>query len=332
MSNPANLVFTSNAGFVLREWLEAKDIINPIILCDENTAKYCFSKLGLSSDRLIVIPAGEQFKNLDTLSFVLDKLYQLELKRNDIIVNLGGGVVSDLGGFAASIFRRGIRYLNVPTTLLAMVDAAIGGKTGIDYKHLKNYLGTFQLPEVVILSTEFLETLPTEHIIAAKAEIIKTAAIYDSELFEMIENNESLDLLIHRCAHNKAELVSQDFKDNKERQLLNFGHTIGHALESFMLEKGTPILHGIAIASGMLLEIKLAFNKGILSLTDCQRISQLIQKEIGVEMPTEVELKGLKKFLANDKKNSSSKIIFSFPTVIGQGRYGVNLTLEEIMR
>lgn len=330
MTDTSNLIFTDTAGFVLKEYLEGKQVANPVLVCDRNTYEFCYPRLDLSSDRIVIIEPGEQNKTLDSLSVMLEKLHEFEVRRNDWIINLGGGVVSDLGGFAASIYQRGLRYVNVPTTLLAMADAAIGGKTGVDYKHLKNYIGTFHLPNAVIISTEFLSTLPEDHLIAAKAEIIKAGIIYDSELFEMIENQVSIGALIHRCAHDKSELVRMDFKDEHIRQLLNFGHTIGHAYESLMLENTTPVLHGFAVAIGMLAELKLAVGKGFLSLADYDRMVAVIRQNIPVSDVSHEDLSKLGKFLLADKKNRDQGVVFSLPSGIGKGKHGIRLGVHEI--
>lgn len=324
------LLFSNNISTALSQWLESENIADPVVICDENTARFCFPLIGLPSHRLIVIPAGEPFKNLETLDFVLGKFLEFNLKRHDLIVNLGGGVVCDLGGFAASIYRRGIRFINMPTTLLAMADASIGGKTGIDYKNLKNYLGTFKYPEAVLLSTQFLDTLPKEHYTSAMSEIIKTAAVCDNELFQMVENGAPIDAIVMRCAQDKMSLVNKDFEDKGARQLLNFGHTIGHALESLMLEKGTPIMHGMAIASGMLAELEIAVSIGVINKSDKERIGQLITKLTGAQLPDKHSFGEFEKYLKGDKKNTSSKVVFSLPSSIGNGKYGLGLELSEI--
>lgn len=326
----ANLIFTDKIAFTLKEWLQAKTFHNPVFICDENTFKHCFPLLEYASESVIVIPAGENSKNFQILESILEQFLNFELSKQDVVINLGGGVVSDLGGFAASIYRRGISYINIPTTLLAMADAAIGGKTGIDFKHLKNYIGSFKLPQEVFISIEFLDTLPQEEQTAAMAEVIKTAIIYDKDLFEMLVNERPLSEIIHRCAHDKAVIVNQDFEDKHIRQLLNFGHTIGHAYESMMLEKGTPVLHGFAIAKGMLEEIDLAKEHQLLDIKSAVRMKDLILNKIGIEPLTPDDKKGLKPFLNADKKNISGCISFSMPTDIGAGIYQFKLKKEQI--
>ena len=326
----ANLIFTDNIAFTLKEWLDVKAVRQPVFICDKNTHQYCFPLLNSISDKVIVIPAGETSKNFQVLESILEQFLKFEVNKQDIIINLGGGVVSDIGGFAASIYRRGVPFVNVPTTLLGMVDAAIGGKTGIDFKHLRNYIGSFRLPMEVFISIEFLNTLPSDEQNAAMAEIIKTACIYDKDLFDMLENERPLSEIIHRCAHDKAVIVNQDFEDNGIRQLLNFGHTIGHAYESLMLEKGTPVLHGYAVAKGMLEEIDISTELKLLESKEASHMKDLILSKIRIEPLNESEKSTLKAFLNADKKNTDASISFSLPTAIGQGRYQIKLKNEQI--
>lgn len=318
-----NLIFSDQIAFFFMEWLDGKGLSNPVFICDDNTYKHCFPILDYPSERVIVIPAGETFKNFETLQTVLDRFLEFEVRRSDLIVNLGGGVVSDLGGFAASVYRRGIPYINIPTTLLAMADAAIGGKTGIDFRHLKNYIGSFRMPEEVLISTEFLSTLPEDQIQAAKAEIIKTAIMCDADLYDMLRKDSPLEQLVHRCAHQKALLVNQDFEDKGVRQLLNFGHTVGHAYESYRLAQGTPVLHGNAVAKGMLEELELAVKMGLLTESLGREFKGMIHGKTGITALTESERAAIKRYLQADKKNTDNKITYSLPTGIGQGLYGI---------
>src|SRR5690606_13779214 len=196
---------------------------------------------------------------------VLDQFKSNKAQRSTLILNLGGGVVSDLGGFAASIYLRGLQVVNIPTTLLAMADAAIGGKTGIDFKGLKNMIGSFTLPKKVIIDPVFLQTLPEEETKSAMAEVIKTAWMFDSDLVHTLDSSKLNMDTINRCAALKNEVQVRDFYDAGERQKLNFGHTIGHAYEALMLQKGNPVKHGFAVAAGMLAEAKMAVIHGLLS-------------------------------------------------------------------
>ncbi len=323
----AEIVFTNSISADFEQFLQKNKIETPIILVDSNTKNFCLPFLKLKQYHCIEIPFGENEKNWTNLSYILNQLLVLNAKRNSFLFNLGGGVVSDIGGLAASLYMRGIKFVNIPTTLLSMVDASIGGKTGIDFENRKNLIGSFNHPAKIFIDTVFLKTLADEQKASAFAEIIKLAAVYSKELFEDIENKEEIEVLIKKCALLKNEIVKLDFEDQNIRQLLNFGHTIGHALEAYYLELNQPILHGFAVAKGMLMELKLAEENGFISPIDSQKIKQLILKNIDVKEITHNEFLGLQKYLINDKKNNSENIRFSFPIEIGKGVFGAELII-----
>lgn len=330
--NSAELIFTENISEAFSDLCNRYNVDEPIVFCDSNTAIYCLPKLKHNGVRAIVMPAGEMNKNLDQSIELIQALEAIAADRQSVLFNLGGGVVSDLGGFAASIFQRGIRFVNIPTSLLAMVDAAIGGKTGIDFKDLKNYIGTFSQPEKVLVSTEFLDNnFPEQEMKSAWAEIIKSAVMFDAELFKEIEQNSlSLKEVIKACAELKKQITESDFHDNDERQKLNFGHTIGHAFESYRLEMKRPVLHGFAVATGMKLELGLSVQLGLISGQISKRIIDLIDSKVPTELIGESEFAAMSKYLIKDKKNKSGKITFALPTDIGVGRSGISLETGEI--
>ncbi len=325
-----SLTFTEQAEKAIVKWCKDNAFKSVYVLCDDNTYEHCYPMVKSISDKCIVIPSGEESKQFKTVEYVVNELVTFGAKNTDVLVNLGGGVVTDIGGFVASIYRRGMKFIHVPTTLMGMVDAAIGGKTGIDFRHLKNYIGTITQPDTVVISPEFLKTLSTDELESAWAEIIKTASILDVRLFEMIEQDEDLNVVIKTCAEAKKTVVVQDAFDTSIRQLLNFGHTIGHAYESHYLSLGKPVKHGIAVAKGMLFELQLATDLNFLSQENCKRISDLIRRKLDIANITEDEWYQLKQYLVSDKKNTDSKITFSLPTDIGSGRFGIKLNLGEI--
>lgn len=260
------------------------------------------SKVVRESPR-IAIPAGESGKNLSTVVEVWKKLEEIEATRRSLVINIGGGVVTDLGGFAASTFKRGIRTVNYPTTLLGAVDAATGGKTGIDFMELKNEIGSFHLPAKVIVSAKPFSTLPEEEVMSGYAEMVKTAIISDKDFyvrlldFDAITKDENLlGSAVAKCVAIKEEVVTQDPMEKGLRKILNFGHTAGHAFESLLIERGAPITHGKAVAHGMLVALilskfKLGFDSGELhiyqrflkefygmSLIKCEDIDAAIEK------------------------------------------------------
>ena len=224
------------------------------ILTDENVAPFWLPEvahwLHCDSATDIVIKAGEQHKNLQTVQRIWKTLMKHHADRNALLINLGGGVITDLGGFAASTYKRGIKFINIPTTLLAMVDAAIGGKTGIDFGGAKNQIGTFAEAEEVLINPVFLETLPERELRSGLAEMLKYGFISDAKLLEI--NLENCHDFILRAGDIKREIVSKDPTEKGLRKVLNFGHTIGHAIESHCLTTDYPLLHGEAVALGML--------------------------------------------------------------------------------
>lgn len=326
----SGLTFTDNIAETLQTWCSEHNYHHVYILCDSNTYEHCYPLIKNLSDKVIVVPAGEANKQLRLLEDIVEQLVVFGAKQQHLLINLGGGVVSDIGGFAASVYRRGMKFINVPTSLMAMADAAIGGKNGVDHRHLKNYIGTFYTPEEVFLSTQFLATLPLDEFQSAWAEMIKTGAILDIGLFKMIEEDADFDQILQRCAACKQRVVQSDLYDQSVRQLLNFGHTIGHAYESYYLSKLQPVKHGIAVAKGMLAEVAIAGRLGLLSSEDCDRIQQLIKKKMAVTPIRQDEWEALKTLLWTDKKNIGSEITFSLPVALGHGKFGIKLSLEEI--
>ncbi len=260
---------TENLRAALAATLEEISHSGLFLLTDSNVATHVLPKiLNVLTDkeeaRIIEIPAGEDNKNLDTLTQVWSSLSEGGATRNSLLINLGGGVVTDLGGFAAASFKRGIRFVNIPTTVLGAVDAAVGGKTGIDFNGLKNEIGAFANAECVIISSEPLATLPREEILSGLGEIVKTAMISSGELYQKVLDDKILsdtNLLqdaMAECVRFKARVTEEDPHESGLRKILNFGHTAGHALESLMLTRHTPVTHGCAVANGILVALILS--------------------------------------------------------------------------
>lgn len=252
----------------LDEQLRGIDADRTFVLCDEHTARLCLPPTGLQARGcpVITIAPGDESKNLDTLATVWQALTEGGATRHSLVINVGGGVVTDIGGFAAATFKRGIRYINIPTTLLAMVDAATGGKTGINFGGLKNEVGAFHLPEHVVLWAGFLDTLDKENLLSGMAEMFKHILISgDSQpvarmeaLADTFAQGRDATDLIRQSVAIKERIVAADPTEKGLRKALNFGHTIGHAIESLLLEKHTPVLHGYAVAWGMIGELYLS--------------------------------------------------------------------------
>ncbi len=323
------LNFTADIGQDLKDYCKQNDKHHIVFICDSNTRTHCLPYFS-DAQNVIEITPGEGSKNIESYTYIIGELIGFKTGRSSLIVNLGGGVVTDLGAYAASTYMRGIDFVNIPTTLLGMVDAAIGGKTGIDFMSYKNYLGTFALPERIFIFQDFLKTLPETEMRGGVAEIIKCGIIANERLFKGIKADESLESLIHMAAHTKQDITDKDLYDKGERQLLNFGHTIGHAFESDRLEKGTPVHHGFAVAKGMMAESRLAFRMGLIGQGELDDILSCIVQKTGQDEITLLEFQSFCHFLQRDKKNNSEAIVFSLPTGIGKGKTGVSTGLNDI--
>lgn len=328
MTNQGQLLFSDNIYADFQEYCKQNNYQHIIFLCDENTSRYCVRFF--DAVNLIVIPAGEQYKNTNSYAYIIEQLLKLKAGKQSLLVNLGGGVVTDIGGYAAATFMRGIPFVNIPTTLVGMADAAIGGKTGIDFNAYKNYLGTFTHAQKIFISSVFLKTLPDEEIVCGYAEIIKTGVIANSTLFHLVAGNDNIDELIRLTAETKQNIVDKDFQDKGERQLLNFGHTIGHAFESFRLSIGRPILHGLAVAKGMLAELRIAQALQLIDDKTVQAITKVIVDKTEQQELSIIEFEELKPYLFADKKNENGAILLSLPTAIGSGKIKVPADLALI--
>jgi 3-dehydroquinate synthase len=302
------------------------------LLADTNTKVNCVPLLPmLSGDaHIIVIPAGEQFKNLEQCQHVWEKLIEYGADRQSLLLNVGGGMVCDLGGFAAGCFQRGIRFAHIPTTVTAMADAAIGGKVGVDVGHLKNYLGLFNPAEWIWIEPLFLKTLPQKEVMSGVAEIIKHAIIGSPALWDILQHIDEIDQMpwkevLTQSALAKMKVVEADPKEMGIRKILNFGHTVGHALESYFLKKNTPISHGQAVGLGMMAETRMAEEMGILSSDDADKIVVLIQRIMDFSDILIPPYDELITFMQRDKKAVRHELRFSLPDAIGSCRWDVEV-------
>jgi 3-dehydroquinate synthase len=291
---------------------------NFYILTDENTAKHCLplvkEKLGdLTNYDLIEINAGEESKDIDFCIGVWKLLIDFGADRKSLLVNLGGGVISDLGGFAASTFKRGIDFVHVPTTLLSQVDASVGGKTGIDIDSIKNIIGTFAQPKAVFIHDAFLNTLPERQILSGLAEMLKHGLICDAAYWDQLKISDLQKpsaALIHRSVEIKNKVVIEDPKETGIRKSLNFGHTVGHAVETYSLLKddGNSLSHGEAIAIGMICEAWLSHKKSGLSSGELTEITDVITGLYPKYFIDEDANDQLYSLMLKDKKNQNGKI------------------------
>lgn len=301
------------------------------IFCDENSSKYCLPYLiehvpMLIGSELIEIEPGEQNKTLDICSDVWQTISESKADRKALIVNLGGGVVCDMGGLIASLYKRGLRFFHIPTTLLAQVDASIGGKLAVDLAGHKNQIGLFNNPDLVLVVPEFLKSLPQRHWLSGLAEVSKHALIYDADYWAFLSNmdlqdEEYLNALLHKSISIKNEIVLEDWEEKGKRKILNFGHTIGHAIESQALRENRDMLHGEAIAVGMFVEAILSHENCNLPIEDLNAIALSFKAIFNLEPIDESEIPELIEWMRHDKKNDNSEINFTLLKNIGEAEF-----------
>ncbi len=300
-----------------------------VVITDETTGKWWHKKLMHALPQnasTITLPPGEKAKTIYTIEIIWKELLKICCDRKSLVINFGGGGISDMGGFATSTFMRGVDFINIPTTLLAQVDASVGGKTGFNFAGIKNLIGNFTQPKAVIIDVAVLTTLPEREFLSGFAEIIKHGLITDKNYFKKVTSkkpllfsSEELVEIITRSCEIKAAIVAQDEKESGKRELLNFGHTIGHAIEALSLETKNPLLHGEAISIGMSAEAVIAHKIGLLS-KDASKIIKEKLNEAGLPttLPDFKREKIIEK-IKSDKKNFAGNINFSLLKQIGEG-------------
>ena len=313
------VVFKENAYTEFNNLLANNLYSTVFILVDENTIQHCYPKFmqQVTIDNkieVIEIESGEINKNLETCIGVWNAITELGGDRKSLLITLGGGVITDLGGFVASCFKRGIDFINIPTTLLSMVDASVGGKTGVDLGVLKNQIGVFANPQMVIVDDDYLETLSEREVQSGTAEIIKYGLTYDTKLFNEIKLNKyhKIKELIFRSIEVKNEVVLQDPKENSLRKILNFGHTLGHAIESFYLESEDKknLTHGEAIAIGMVCECYMSHK---LLNFPLEKVNQVKETVLSIYDKTNLlkqDFSEIIDLLKHDKKNVNGQVNF----------------------
>lgn len=308
------------------------------ILCDENTLQYCLPLLVRSCPKLAVaeiieVESGEGSKSLEINASIWQTLIENKADKKSLLINLGGGVISDLGGFTASVYKRGIDFLNIPTSLLAMADASVGGKTGINFLTLKNVLGTFSEPKAVFIYPPFLSTLPERHLQNGIIEIYKIALVSDKKLWKLLTNDKtSLDDLITKGIALKNKIVNKDPKDNGHRKILNFGHTIGHALESVFIQTDDELLHGEAVLIGMLMESHLAFQKKLISKQILNSVTNTFRDSFFFPVLDDSAFTEMMSHMTNDKKNKNGTLLFALICGIGESMYDIAIKPSQIKK
>lgn len=336
-ANNYQIVFNENSFEYLSQILIPTNYSKAIILVDEHTNEYCLSSFisNIATEveiEIIEIEAGEEVKNIATCIELWETLIELGADRKSIILNLGGGVITDLGGFVACTFKRGIDFINIPTTLLSMVDASIGGKNGIDLGKLKNQIGIIKEPKAVLINSSFLSTLPAKEMRSGLAEMLKHGLIFDKTYWDKFKNisnlnTDDLDDLIKQSIVIKNTIVSQDLTENGIRKSLNFGHTLGHAIESYFLEneEKTTLLHGEAIAVGMILESYISLELNLLTKEEYAEIKYIITDIFEKIDFNNSDIEKIIELLIFDKKNEFGKVQFALLNGIG------NIKIDQIV-
>ncbi len=321
----------------LMRFLRRGNYSSIIVLADSTTERLCLPKLielcQLKKFHLLTVTAGEENKTLASAEKLWEQLL-LVADRKSLIINLGGGMVTDIGAFTASVFKRGIDFIHIPTTLLAMVDASIGGKSGVDFANHKNQLGTFAQPKAVFIYTNWLKTLSEEQVLSAYSEMAKHAILSGSKQWEEFVVNfgkkESVEELIVSAIKFKLKITDKDLHEEGARKQLNFGHTVGHAIESFCLLKKKPIPHGIAVTAGMICELNLSEKYfGLKANPFGEQLEFLTEKFPKIKF-SEKEVDEILSFMSSDKKNVKGKIKPVLLKRIGKPYWEKEVSIEMI--
>jgi len=337
-----DILFSNKNSSFINDLVFKNKYSKVFILVDSNTKKYClklFLKKHLSQIKiqLIRIKDGEEYKNTKSLNSIWIKISKLGGDRNSLLINLGGGVISDLGGFAASTYNRGIDFINIPTTLLSMVDASIGGKVGINIEKLKNKVGVFNYPKLILIDTSFLQTLPQRELKSGFAEMIKHGLIFEKKYFKRLSELKNIDSklnteLIYNSVKIKNEIVKNDPKEKNIRKILNFGHTLGHAIESHFLgkKKSKTLLHGEAISIGMILESYISHKILKMPYEECLDIKKTINSKFKKIKINSEDSKSITNLIKFDKKSKDGKVLFVLLYEIGKSKIDIEVPRKTI--
>ncbi len=334
---PEEIEISQNIPVNIQSFLNSSDYDKVAVLVDENTRFHCLPLVhkAIKPSDIIEIKSGEEQKTLDTCIQIWKELTDNHFERKSLLVNLGGGVIGDMGGFCAATYKRGIDFINIPTTLLSQVDASVGGKLGIDFLGFKNHIGVFEKPEKVFIDTEFLNTLPERELRSGFAEVIKHCLIADANYWEKISSLDFKDQnwadIVEHSVEVKNSVVEEDPFEKGLRKILNFGHTIGHAIESYFLHKEEKrLLHGEAIAAGMICETYLSEKYCNLPRTSGKRIEDYLLKTFGRVLISNNEIEDITLLCLQDKKNEKGVINFSLLKEIGRSVFNVGVEQNEI--
>ena len=324
----------------LAQLIEAGKYSKVFVFTDRNTSELCLPVFQSMMDDysnfdLIETEPGEENKNIDFCIGIWKTLLDFEADRKCLMINLGGGVITDMGGFIASTYKRGIDFINIPTTLLSQVDASVGGKTGIDIDSVKNMVGTFTLPQAVFIESAFLQTLPSRELLSGFAEMIKHGLIVDADYYQRLKQSnyeQTAPEEVYRSVVIKNDVVTEDPQEKGLRKILNYGHTIGHAVESYsLMNDQQPLTHGEAIAIGMVCEAYLSVTNNSLSTEELQDIATYISGLYPAYHIKEDGFEELLAFMKSDKKNEHGQILFSLLSKIGSCDYNCIVTDKDIL-
>jgi len=333
-----NILFSENPAVDLKKFLQERNYSKIAVLMDNHTAVYCYPAIGkiLPAHEKIEIPSGEEHKNIATCELIWDEMTAFEMDRHSALIIIGGGVLGDMGGFCAATYKRGIDFILIPTTLLSQVDASVGGKLGIDFKHFKNHIGVFKTPVLTLMHSGFLSTLPEAEKRSGFAEVIKHALISDATSWKQIcsrpFNEQPWEILLPHSIKVKLKVVSSDPYEKGLRKTLNAGHTIGHAVETYLLQADRKILHGEAVAVGLVCEAFLAREKGMLSEREFGEISSYILGVFGKVPLSPADDEAIAKLTSQDKKNKGNKILCVLLDGIGNAKWDCEIRSDEVKR
>ncbi len=331
-------IYPSDKLSEVQELISKYDPNHCYLLFDSNTIEFCDPIVRrlfpeLASCQRIIIPAGDQYKTLEKATTIWDFLIENGASRNALLINIGGGMITDIGGFCAANYKRGIDFINIPTSLLGMVDASVGGKTGINFKNVKNQLGAYADAKSVFIHPDFLNTLPRNELHSGLAEMIKHLLLSEEKALEYILKYKTIqDWIGETCIIKnidfKLSIVKQDYHDTGIRQCLNFGHTMGHAIESLSHVRKTPLLHGEAVILGMIEELKLSENR-FGTPVEIRQVLEAVKKKYFPFLNFTYKFEKLVPFLSQDKKNDDS-LRFSLLATIAKPKLQVKISMEEL--
>jgi 3-dehydroquinate synthase len=335
------IILTTDIEKDLSDYLRKQSYDGLYILTDENTEKYCYDRIReiheLQLSKRFTIPAGDENKNLSTLEKVWKFLSENEAGRKSLLINLGGGMLTDLGGFAAATFKRGIRFINIPTTLLGAVDAAVGGKTGINFNGLKNEIGSFAPAQAVFIDSNFFRTLDRTNILSGYSEMLKHGLLSSlDELNELLRfdleeiNYSELNKLVYESIRVKERIVEEDPKEQGIRKALNLGHTFGHAFESLSYELNAPVPHGYAVAWGLVCELYLSLIEFDFDKNNLLKIARFVKTHYGTHSFDCKHYPRLYELMMHDKKNEYASINFTLLKRVGDIQIDQTASQKEI--